>query len=304
MRWGFAASMAVGVMLVVFGLQSAKDAKRPADALAIVDGVPIRAVELLGRDRSLRRGVDDAAAKRALEAAITEEVLFQRALARRLHRTDGVIRARMIQGMQDIAVGDATFDEPTEAELREYHAAHRGAFPGPDRFRLEEIFLPRDGADDRNRDAHAARARLKAEPWQTVRADHPDPPSLRLDTGMHRADRIRHWYGHSFLRAVTTLKVGEISPPLQTRLGSHLIRLVAREPGPALDFERARVAVRSRYVRARERAEYADYVAAALREADIWVAPDVAERLRAAARPPPAEAQRDGRPPAGDDRQP
>lgn len=282
MRWLFAASMAVGVAMVVVGLRSAEEAKRPSDSIAMVGGVPIRTAKIFGRAKALAGGADADALTLALDAAIIEEILFQRALSQRVHETDAVIRARMVQGVQDLAVSDATAQAPTEDELRRYHAAHRGAFAGPHRYRFDEIFLPRREGDDRRADAAVAWARLKTETWDAVRADHPDPPPAPPTDAMRPADRINQRYGPSFLRALRTLDVGAISRPIRTQRGYHLLRLRASEPGPPLELAEAEAAVRSRYLRAAEKAAYAEYVAAARREADVWIAPDAVARLRAA----------------------
>ncbi len=46
-----------------------------------------------------------------------------------------------------------------------------------------------------------------------------------------------------FLAAVTTLRVGEVSKPIRSHLGFHIIQLTAIEPARTISFEEARAEI-------------------------------------------------------------
>ncbi len=238
----------VGLALAAFGLLGADrraGATLSADAVARVNGTLIREVDYLrvlaGVERDTRGAVDRERRQHVLDRMIEEELLVQRALELGLARVDRRVRADLVSAVIASVSAEAESREPTDAEVREFYAAERGFFAHPGRLRVRQVFfrVPDASAEAAAGErAAAAHARLTAGgSLEEVRAELGDPELSPLPDAPLPPAKLLEYLGPTALRAVSELEVGEVSEPVRSGTGFHVLWLLEREPArtPALE---------------------------------------------------------------------
>ena len=196
-------------------------------------------LRLLQAARARQLGVTALSAAEADETmrrAVEDEVLFREAVRLGLDQGDGVVRQRLIQKALFLAeeLGGAG-QPPGEAELRACYARHPDRFRRPAALHLVHVFA----SDPRT----LLPLRPQLQSWR------PDPaataPPLGESFPLNRSFRgtlseLAAQYGGEFAAAVQALPPATWSEPLQSKLGWHLVRLLASEPERPADFTQAR----------------------------------------------------------------
>ena|ERR1051325_3060132 len=149
-------------------------------------------------------------------------------------RADGWIRARIDPQM-----------EATPDECRAFYDAHPKSFFLPERFRASHLFLaappetPPEIVDQKRERIEALAQRLTAgeDFFEVVARESEDEETKARggDLGFFSAARMPP----DFFAAVKQLPLGRIGPPIQTRLGFHVIRLTDSKPARQLSFDEA-----------------------------------------------------------------
>ena len=121
-----------------------------------------------------------------------------------------------------------------EEELRRYYEAHKNQFLKPPQYRLKQILVT--GKEEFERE----RARKKA---QTIHAAW-NPETNLEDLAAQHVEHINElgWVQEQELldpvgQAIKELKPGQLSPPIETLLGFHLLMIVEIQPPEPLPFE-------------------------------------------------------------------
>ena len=183
-----------------------------------------------------RLGVPRLSDERAADVdrrALEDEVLYREAIRLGIDRDDGLVREHLIQRMLLLAedVGGAS-REPTRAEVRAYFDRTPERWQKDERVHLVHVF--------------ATRRELAAGLTEAARAAdaiHPDaaPP---LGEAFARGRDVRGGredfaasYGEAFANAVFALPPGEWSPPLESRFGWHLVKVLQHMPGAPAVFD-------------------------------------------------------------------
>lgn len=153
-----------------------------------------------------------------------------------------------------------------EEELHSYYDEHRNSYSKPEQRRASHILVPVDsGADD----SAVAEARSKAESLvKRIREGEPFADMAREysgDSGSAREGGDLGFFGKgvmepAFETAAFSMKQGEVSDPVRTDFGFHIIKITEIKPGntPAYEDIREQVAVDYR----RQQAEKQFYDAA------------------------------------------
>jgi len=128
---------------LIFTLQAAAGANADEVALA----VPQDEIERFVASRTEGGAPDASEIARFSEAWIDEEILFREGLALDLHRSDVVVRARVVEKMRQLLAADAADRPPTAAELESFRDTHRERYMLPARYSFDVIIPP--PADDR-----------------------------------------------------------------------------------------------------------------------------------------------------------
>ncbi len=183
-----------------------------------------------------RLGVGELSIERADEVdrrALEDEVLYREATRLGLDRDDGLVREHLIQKMLLLAedLGGAS-REPSREEVQAYFDRTRDRWRQDERVHLVHVF--------------ATRRQLAADLLDAARASdaaHPDaPPALGEAFARSRDARGTHEdfaasYGEGFADAAFALRPGEWSPPIESRFGWHLVKVLQHAPGSPARLE-------------------------------------------------------------------
>jgi len=223
----------------------------PDDAVAVVNDVVIRRddyLRLLAGFQSDSKGpVDDDTRRHILDRMIDEELLVQRGLDLGLARVDRRVRADLTGSLINSVVSTAEDREPEPDELESFYAEHDEFFTRPGRLRVRQVFfrVP-TGSDEAAILARAESARaalLDGQPLAEVRGEYGDDEISPLPDTLLPALKLREYIGPTALRAAQQLDAGEVSEPIRSGVGVHVLVMADRTPSvsPPLDEIRPQV---------------------------------------------------------------
>ena len=193
-----------------------------------------------------------------VEDYIREEVLYREGVALGLDRDDTIIRRRLRQKLEFVSEDAVNAVEPSDAELGKFLAANADRYGVDARLSFSQVFLDPSRRGDRL-DEEAAGL---LDALRTRRADL-DLAALGdsrlLDTRYVQVteEDLARLFGPEFASALRNLPVGEWEGPLSSGYGAHLVRIVERTPGRAVELSEVREAV-ARDWSARRRQELLD----------------------------------------------
>jgi hypothetical protein len=192
------------------------------------------------------------------ERGRSEDALVREALLLRMHESDLVVQRRLVQKMRLALADEARREEPSDAELSAYLAAHRAQWTEPARVRATQLYFA-----TRER-AEAVAAQLPADPADALALGEPLPFAARLPALSH--DELARQLGAAFADAAFALAPGAWSAPLESSYGWHRVfvqqrsraretplAIVRGEVREALLAERGEAAVRGALARLRAR---------------------------------------------------
>jgi parvulin-like peptidyl-prolyl isomerase len=213
-------------------------------AAAIVNGVAIprssieRFVDALDGDRPAGpgSGVDRARlAGSALERAIDDELLLQRALALELPRKDFLARRQLVKTLIEAVVREAEASEPSAAAIESAYAEAPEFFRRPGRTSLRQMLFRERAAEQGapvGERVDRAVARLAAgESFGDVAADLGDPAVIPLPAAPLTPTELREYLGPTATAAAQSLEVGRVSEPIRSSAGVMLLIVDQRQPG-------------------------------------------------------------------------
>lgn len=138
----------------------------------------------------------------------------------------------------------------TEAECVEYFNAHQPTYSLPARYRASHLFLaapqesPPPIVDLKHRTIDSLSVRIShAENFSELVAMTSEDEATKTrggDLGFFSESRMPP----DFFALVARLRVGEISPPIRTALGFHIVQLTDARPARQLTFEEAAAEIR------------------------------------------------------------
>ena len=180
---------------------------------------------------------------RLIDDLVREEVLYREAKRRGLDRDDLIIRRRLIQKMEFLALDLAEVETPTEAELEQWLAAHSDAYRRPARWTLTQVLFSRD---ERGEHAEAdAEAALRAlpSPREGVAPSAGDPSPLPFWLPGATARELDGMFGDAFARSLEDAPLKRWFGPVPSAFGVHLVWIHEKIPGrvPTLEEVRSRV---------------------------------------------------------------
>jgi hypothetical protein len=193
--------------------------------------------------------------ERFARAGSAEKVAL--ALALGFEQSDLVVRRRMIERMRAV-LSVSVADEPGEAEIAARFERDRDRYAGSARVSLSQVFLARDrrGAALES-DARLLRQQIAAEGLGIREAisrgdafllGHSLPPRSEAD--------LARSFGNEFGRAVFALEPGQLSGPIASSYGLHLVLVHERSAAVPATLVEARARVLAELLREREAAAF------------------------------------------------
>lgn len=258
----------------------------PPENLAMVNGRPILRSDFVNQLESETGKKFDQSTRaeqlKVLDEMVREELLVQRGLELDFAETDQNARNALVSAVSDSAIAEITTAEPTDAQLREFFAAHPGQWSTDGTMTIRDLVLPVEpGVPPEaamRRAAQAAQALRSGAAVAAVSASfglHDRPPD---DEQYYFA--LQYRFGDPFFARLRTLAAGAVTEPVALADGVHVVMVIGnRQPVP-LSFEAARAQVRTDYVDALQTKLMDNTVRFLRRRARILIAPDYAGDYR------------------------
>lgn len=211
-----------------------------------------RRVDALLSELEQEQGRSPTAAERQhlLREVIREEILVREAIALGMHRTDTVVRRRLVQNIEFLSAGARPIEKPTDAQLEAYLRVHEEDFRLPEVVSFEHVFLRKGNAD-------AARVeQLRAQLASGARAGTLGDRFLRGNVFAEKSQAsVEGIFGPVFASQLFALKPGDWKGPLESTFGSHLVHVTGRRSGRAPELEQVRTKVHAAWLSAQRDAE-------------------------------------------------
>lgn len=224
---------------------SSQEAGKSETALAKVDGKPISvdevrlSIEMLPDAPRISLTHDKEALRRYVEEYAHKEMIYREALKQGIDKDPEVRRlvaaaekTIVTQYMLDKTLADKV--KVTDADLKKYFEEHKDEFTAEDQLTLAHIQF------DSLKAAQEAAARLaRGEDFaKLAQALSTDPMSK--DKGGLLGTVERSKAPPEFLEVLAKMKKGEVSAPIKTQHGYHLVKLLDVQPGRLVAFEGVR----------------------------------------------------------------
>ncbi len=252
---GAALGLATAAGSLLYGRQATPGGLR-SETAAQVNGVPIltnhflRAVEGLASDR--REPLSEADRRHVLNRLIEEELLVQHALELGLAQRDRRARSYLVSAVLDSIVASTDGYSPGPSEVEAFYAENGDYFARPGRLRVRQVFvsLPPAADDERATDARAraqkAAERLRAgDDFERVARELGDAEIAGIpDTPLPPA-KLREYLGPTLLRAAQALHEGEVSAPIPSPQGVHVLWMVEKQDANSPPLSEVEAEVRS-----------------------------------------------------------
>lgn len=246
---------AVGILLAAAGALVPITSDFSGSVRARVNGKVITSQEV---DFALKRLAADtpvtpAERLQALRHLIDQELLVQRGVEIGLLDSDRTVRKALAMAMIDAIVTDVLAKEPAEEELRAFYAAHTAVFTAPARVHVQHIYCGGDGGltKAQAQAEQASAALTRGMSFTEARERYGDEDSVPVPDTFLPPQALQSHLGPTLTSAALAMKAGDISPPLQSPSGYHILRLVERQPEQVQPYEAVRREVQAEYVRRR-----------------------------------------------------
>jgi parvulin-like peptidyl-prolyl isomerase len=195
---------------------------------------------------------------------LKEELLAREAREMGLDQNDTYVRRRLAQKVEFLVQDASRLIEPSEDDLRKFHAAHQELFRDEARVSFTQIYFSREHRDD----MAAARARLESNADPKALGDR---IMLEAEYSDASPQTVAAVFGGDFAAALFALPPGGWHGPIGSGFGLHLVRLADKKPPRQLAFAEVRAQVAERWRDQRQRETNEAYFVSLLKKYDIVV---------------------------------
>lgn len=200
----------------------------------------------------------DVERRQILDKLVTEEVLFQEALLRGLHRDPKVRKIMVNLLLREEIYADIRASDIAPEELESYYAAHKDEFVVPEKVQVKRIFV-RFGSTGSATDPGASRTQDEAKALvQDIRRQIlADPSSFKQLAEQHSDDPYKRRGGdigylsregkpglpQEVVDLAFSLSLGQLSEPFLAGDGYNLVVVAARREAVERTFEQMKGSV-------------------------------------------------------------
>jgi parvulin-like peptidyl-prolyl isomerase len=273
---------AAGLALAAAGLMTSgpeSEEGLPPHAVAAVNGEILRveeydrAVQALAGDR--REPLSEQDRRHVLKRLLDEELLVQRGLELGLARHDRRVRGDIVSAVIQSVVARSEETPPEDGALRAFYEENAEYFAQTGRSLVQQILVRekpvRSGEEARARAREAARRLRAGEPFAAVDEALGDPQVAPVPRDYLPASKLREYLGPTATHTALRLSVGEVSQPIRSSSGYHVIQIVDREPGRTPPLSEIENAVRAEWVRRAGDRALREYLEELRERADVRV---------------------------------
>jgi parvulin-like peptidyl-prolyl isomerase len=246
---------AVGIFLAAAGALVPTANDFSGNVLARVNGKAVTAQDVdFARGRLSGDGdkaVTSAERLVALRWLIDQELLIQRGVEIGLLDSDLTVRKAIAGAMIDTVVASVLAQEPTEEELRAFYTSHTAVFTVPAQVHVQHISCVGNGDLNKARGqaGQASAAIARGMSFPEARERYGDEGDVPLPDTLLPLSVLRRLLGPTLTDAVLAMKAGDISRPLQSSAGYHVLRLVELRPEQIQPYEAMKQEVKAEYFR-------------------------------------------------------
>ena len=226
----------------------------------------------IGKDQLTREDLNEFLASMPPEyaqqlASLGEEVMIEEMINQRLLYVDAkdkgledspAFKAEMEKLSKEVLKGMAINEvlqaaEPTEEEAKSYYEENKERFSEPEKVAASHILV------DTEEKAKEIKEKLDAgENFSELAQEHSNCPSKENGGALGLFERGR--MVPEFEEAAFTLAVGEISEPVKTQFGYHIIQVDNKQPAASKSFEAALPELMQQLRRDKQQKLYSDYM--------------------------------------------
>ncbi len=226
--------------------------------------------------RQWRRPPTAAESGRSAADFVREEVLYREALALGLDRDDLVVRRRLVQKMEMLALRDAP--GISEADLMDHYLAHRADYAVPESVSFRHVFFSAAARGAGAAAAAGAALGQVRDGGASGASGLGDPPPMPPEVSDWTRPMVEARFGAGFAAWVFEADPGRWCGPVASAYGCHLVFVTRRAPARVPDF--AEVAGRiATDLDAARRAGALDRIYASVRDSyQVEIEPGAADR--------------------------
>jgi peptidyl-prolyl cis-trans isomerase C len=214
--------------------------------------------------------------KEFLEQLATSKLLYQEGIKQGLSK-DPVIMAQIDEISHKIILAallqreiEARIKAPTPEDVNQYYLTHADEFKQAKQVRARHILVKDE------KEAIAVEAELKkGTDFATVAKDKSSCPSAAKggDLGFFTRDRMVK----EFSDTAFALKVGEVSAPVKTQFGYHIIEVVEIKEAGARPLDEVRTEIENKLTQENKSRVFKEYIDSLKKKTKVTLYPDVIE---------------------------
>ena len=215
--------------------------------------------------------------KEFLEQLATSKLLYQEGIKQGLSK-DPVIMAQIDEISHKIILAallqreiEARIKAPTPEDVNQYYQTHADEFKQPKQVRARHILVKDE------KEAKIVEAELKkGTDFATVAKDKSSCPSSAKggDLGFFTRDRMVK----EFSDTAFALKVGEVSAPVKTQFGYHIIEVVEIKEAGAKPLDEVRTEIENKLTQENKSRVFKEYIDSLKKKTKVTLYPDVIEK--------------------------
>jgi len=177
--------------------------------------------------------------KSLVDLNIRQEVFYQEALKMNLDHNDEIIKRRLAQKMQFLSNDLASFNEPSEEDLRAYYDANADKYLTPYAFSFYQVVFTSDNREDPAKDAKNRLLSIRGtSPEKAVNMGDPLPFPFYFENT--DANALNRELGMQFARALETADTGQWTGPVLSGFGYHLVYITQKKEPQRPELESIR----------------------------------------------------------------
>jgi len=202
----------------------------------------------------------EAGKEKFLDEIVKKEILYQEALKKGIDKDPDF--GRKLEEFRKLTLASALLEKEiisknkvTEQEVKDYYNKHKDDFTTTSQIRASHILVKTEA------EANKVLARLKkGEKFEEIaKKESLDAASAKNggDIGFFSRGQLVP----EFEKAAAGLKAGELSGPVKTPYGYHIIKVTDRKTGPVVEFDRVKDVILQRLSGERQKEAFDNYIA-------------------------------------------
>ncbi|MGE5299415.1 MAG: peptidylprolyl isomerase, partial [Acidobacteriota bacterium] len=194
-----------------------------------------------------------------LDEIIKKDILYQEALKKGIDKDPGF--KSKLEEFRKLTLASMLLEKeimtkgkPSDQDVKDYYNKHKEEFATTSQIRASHILVKTED------EANKVLARLKkGEKFEDIAKKE----SLDKGSAANGGDIGYFSRGQlvpEFERAAASLKVGELSAPVKTAYGYHIIKVTDKKAGPVLEFDRVKDIIAQRLSGEKQKAAFDSYI--------------------------------------------